>query len=98
MFSAVTATLTPAGQFTLSPEFSVVLFRNTIAMLSAGIPVEGIGWYVIVPLPWGAYAKGVASIVLPFQTSVTFIGVLHVFVTNAAKQLPEETDESDGSE
>jgi hypothetical protein len=29
---------------------------------------------------------------------VTFIGVLHVFVTNAAKQLPDETDESDGSE
>jgi len=35
---------------------------------------------------------------LPFQTSVTFIGVLHVFVTNAAKQLPEETVESEGSE
>jgi len=35
---------------------------------------------------------------LPFQTSVTFIGVLHVFVTNAAKQLPDDTVESDGIE
>jgi len=56
MFSEVTATFTPEGQFTLSPEFSVVLFKKTIAMLFAGTPVEGIGLYVIVPLPVGVYA------------------------------------------
>jgi len=43
MFSEVTATFTPAGQFTLSAELSVVLFKNTIAMLFAGMPVDGIG-------------------------------------------------------
>ena len=42
------------------------------------------------------YENGVASMDLPFQRSVTFMGVLHVFVTNAAKQLPDATVESDG--
>ena len=58
-------------------------------MLPAGMPAEVTGWYVMAfPLPLGMYANGVASMEVPFQTRVTFIGVVQLFVTNAAKQFP----------
>ena len=43
MFSVVIAACTLAGQFTFSPEASFVLFKKTMAMLSAGIPADVTG-------------------------------------------------------